>query len=193
MQVVKLSCPRCSKPLHLEVVEAGNNECPSCRVSFHAVKFSPTSHAVDVHSLALGLGSDGTQACAEHSSNRAVSVCDRCGAFMCALCQVDADERILCPGCFDRLAEEGALPSLANRFRNFPGLAVSVSLLGIFAWFAAVVLGPLAFYYGIRGLRQKREMGESDRVLRIYLAMAVGILETIGGCLLLYFMFRRVE
>jgi hypothetical protein len=46
--------------------------------------------------------------CALHPQNRAATTCERCGDFICAVCNTPAEGRVYCPRCFDLLAERGA-------------------------------------------------------------------------------------
>jgi len=100
---------------------------------------------------------------------------------MCALCRIEVDEAELCPACFDRLSAEGALPSTRTRYRDYGRQASSYALLAGLFWVIGPLLGPLAAYYGLRSLRQLREMGEQEGRLRAWLAMAAGVLVAVGG------------
>ncbi len=96
---------------------------------------------------------------------------------MCAVCRIDSDGLALCPGCFDRMSAEGALPSARVSYRDYGRMAGSLAVLGMVLAFAAIVAGPAAVYYGIKGLRQKREMGETEGRVGVWLAIVLGGLE----------------
>jgi len=182
-----VTCPFCKGPLEHETLISGTVRCPHCGNEFRAVRFSPPQRNVRVVELAA-TGPEGGHPCANHPGNAAVVNCDRCGAFICGLCQIDADGMSLCPACFDRLSAEGALESSRTKFRDFGGLASTSAAAGCLVYFLCVLFGPLAIYYGIKGLRQKKALGESEGIAGIWVAMALGLLETAAGVAFIGFM-----
>lgn len=95
----------------------------------------------------------------------------------------------LCPGCFDRLSAEGSLPSTRKRFRDYGRLARAAVLLGILFFFVAPVSGLVAVLYAARALKQKKEMGTTEGRNGAYVIMGLGVLEAVGGAVLLIKMF----
>jgi len=144
------------------------------------MRFDPPQREALVVGLAES-GPGGATACASHRNNAAVTNCGRCGVFMCGLCRIESDGLVLCPGCFDRLSAEGALPSTRVGYRDFGRMAASLAVLGLLLWFAGMVVGPAVVFYGIKGLRQKREMVDDEGRVGIWFAMVLGVLETAGG------------
>jgi hypothetical protein len=163
-------CPRCGRPWEQEPLASGSQRCPRCHGDFVAVAFAPPERRVYVPEVGAG-GTDETTACAAHKRNLAVATCSRCGVFLCAVCRVDLDRRVLCPACFDRLSNEDALATLKTRFRDYAGIAYS---------FAAFGIGPAAAYYAFRALRQRDERGDAGGRAGPYLAAGIGLLESAG-------------
>lgn len=153
------------------------------------MRFDPPGRESPVMRLSEA-GPAGATACASHANNAAVANCGRCGVFMCGLCRIDSDGLVLCPACFDRLSGEGALPSAVVRYRDYGRMASSLSVLGLLLAFVGIVAGPAAVYYGVHGLRQKRQMGDASGRLGIWLAMGLGALEGVGWVALLVVMLR---
>jgi hypothetical protein len=182
-------CPYCGQALSHAGLRSGPQLCGYCRRGFEAVRFDPPEHTARVLGLAEA-GPAGATACASHHNNAAEANCGRCGVFMCGLCRIDADGLVLCPACFDRLSAEGALPSVVVRYRDYGRLASSLSVLGLLLAFAGIVAGPAAVYYGLKGLKQKRQMGESGGRFGIWLAMVLGALEGVGWLALLVLTLR---
>jgi hypothetical protein len=110
---------------------------------------------------------------------------------MCGLCRIESDGLVLCPGCFDRLSAEGTLPSARISYRDYGRMAGSLAVLGLVLWFVGIVAGPAAVYYGIKGLRQKREMGEDEGRVGIWAAIVLGGLETAGWTALFVVILSR--
>lgn len=111
---------------------------------------------------------------------------------MCGVCRIDSDGLVLCPGCFDRLSAEGALPSARVSYRDYGRLAESLALLALMPIFAGLVAGPAAVYYGNKGLRQKRELGETEGRTGVWVAIILGGLATVSWLLIVGSMFRGV-
>jgi hypothetical protein len=169
-------------------MESGALTCPYCRRAFEATVLRPSPPRVVVPELGAA-GPDGAVACAVHDGNAAVATCGRCGVFACALCTVEADGKVLCAACFDRLCQEGALPSTITHQRHWEGLAaVSVVLCFVGCGFLAPALGPAGIYYSVKGLRAKRDQGETDGVRWLNAWLVLGCLVTVGGLALIGWM-----
>ncbi len=94
---------------------------------------------------------------------------------MCSLCRIDSDGGSYCPGCFERLSEEGALPSVRTAYRDYGRLAYHTGLLGTLM-FPTMIFGPLAIWFGIVGLRSYERSGARLSRGRCYLGIVLGIL-----------------
>lgn len=179
-------CPRCKRPLGSEGLVTGLQTCLHCRGAFEAVHFTPPEPKAVVRQVAEA-GPGESVSCANHAKNEAVANCERCGGFICELCRIEADEKTLCPACFDRLSAEGALESTVTTFRDYGRMALTMSIVGIipFLWLFGAIFGLAAVVYGVKALRQKRKLGESDGLTSIYIAIVLGVLEMVGGTLFL--------
>lgn len=54
--------------------------------------------------------------CALHPLNRAATTCERCGDFICSVCNTPCEGRVYCPRCFDLLAERGGFQWAKEEF-----------------------------------------------------------------------------
>jgi hypothetical protein len=135
-------------------------------------------------------GPGGSNACAQHRGNVAVANCERCGVFMCAVCRIDSDGLALCPACFDRLSTEGQLRSAVVSYRDYGRMASTLAVLGIVLAFVGIIAGSAAVYYGFRGLRQKREMGDPEGRVGIWLAIVLGAVEAVGWLVIVAMMVK---
>ncbi len=123
--------------------------------------------------------------------NAAVIECSRCGTFICALCRIDTDGKALCPACFERLSADGSLEGTTMTFRDYGALSSTSAVAGCLIYFIGILTGLLAIYYGIRGLRQKKELGDRDGVAGIWGAITLGVLESlIGGFIVFYLLIE---
>ncbi len=182
------SCPRCRRGLDPAQVDSGFQSCPHCGGYFDATRFEPPEPRVTVRAVEEA-GPGAAASCTAHRGNVATTNCGRCGVFMCDLCRIDADERVLCPACFERLSAEGALPSARTTFRDYGRMGVHFL---VFALLFFSCFGPPfavgAVYAGIKGLQQRRRLGEGSAVAA-WAAIALGSLAAVGSVALLAFMF----
>ena len=148
--------------------------CPVCFRDFEAVVFDPPAPDASVARLAEA-GPEAANPCGHHPGNVASDHCSRCGVFMCALCRIDTDGRILCPSCFERMADAGELPTLVGHYRDFSVLQLQLVILGL-SIVLGPVTGPTSVYYGLKGLKQKKAMGDSrGQVLAVALFFVAAV------------------
>lgn len=185
-------CPRCRSQIELASIQtSGDTACPSCRRRFEAVRFDPPLVAPLLPDSVAGMA-DGGQPCATHPRNAAVATCGRCGSFICTLCKIDTDGQVLCPACFERLSSEGALESTRTTFRDYPGLSLVAVTAGCLIWFLAILFGPLAIHYALKGLRQKKELNEQDGRIMLRLAIAAGVIQIAGSAAFIGWLLVRM-
>ena len=158
-------------PLDAATFRSGPVQCTYCNRPFEATVFHPR----EAHHRAVQVVTDTPDgvaaACANHAGNAAVTNCQRCGLFICALCDLNVGEGSFCPTCFDRARSQG---SLATRYRNYATMATSTAILGIFI----NLLGPFAIYYARKGMKQRQEEGAPRGGMIV--ALVLGILETLA-------------
>lgn len=145
------ACPRCRRELSHEQLADGSQRCRFCGGAFEARRFDPPGLRVEAADGLAALPE--AVACAAHERNAAVAACGRCGAFICALCRIEADGGGWCPACYERLSAEGALASARTQMRNWSGMS-GICLVGsILFWPIGPLLAPLGVYYAIRGFK----------------------------------------
>ncbi len=184
------ACPHCATPLE-EVGQliSGAQSCARCRRPFEAVRFDPPFPDLHVKRLSEA-GPEGAHACVNHTGNLAVTHCARCGIFMCALCRIEAEGQALCPACFERLSDEGALRSAIATYRDYGRLSAMLAAVGLLFIFIGPVAGPASIYYGRKRLLQMRAHGDEGGRFGVYTAMAVGALGAVGGVVVMAMMVK---
>jgi hypothetical protein len=135
-------------------------------------------------------GPGAAASCASHRGNVASSNCGRCGVFMCDLCRIDVDGRVLCPACFDRLSAEGALPSARTTFRDYGRMGMQLLLVALVFTFVGAPFALGAAYAGVRGLGQRKRLGEGSAVLA-WVSIVLGFLGAAGCVALWVFVSRK--
>jgi ribosomal protein L37AE/L43A len=186
-------CPFCKHRLNSTQLFSGEGHCPFCNKFFEGAAFTPVLRKAKVARV-IESGPEGATACAKHERNTAVANCERCGNFMCGLCRIDADGMVLCPGCFERLSSEGALPSSLKSYRDYASSAGMLSLAGLFPlfWFFGFIVGPLVIYWAVRGFKQQQEMEETGRAWLMIVVILIGLAELAAGVGMVLLVFGRM-
>jgi hypothetical protein len=162
------------------MLTVGSNHCQQCGLDFVAARFQPPE-PIRAQPRALDAVSSVEAQCAQHEGNAAIASCQRCGAFMCSLCRIEADGKALCATCFDRLRSEGELSSARTTFRSWRTLGLHLSMLGFFLWVFGLIIGPAALAATIRGIGQDRKNGEEGVLWVSVVSLVLGGFVTAGG------------
>lgn len=164
----------CDAPLDASTLRAGTVECTSCTGTFEATPFQPRALQHQAVQAVTQTPDGVAAACANHSGNAAVTSCQRCGLFICALCDMNTGQGSYCPACFERI-RTGAVKA-EGRYRDYASMAVSGAIAGLLC--SIVPLGPFVLYWGAKGVKQRRAEGLSPA--GVIVAMVLGGLETLG-------------
>lgn len=177
-----LACPRCRTPLAPEDFAATHDTaCPQCRGILRAAVF-PAFYR-DAASAVPGLADragEGEAVCFFHAENRAERTCDRCGRFICHVCDMPVGARRICPSCLSGALEtEKESELVAWRFL----WSESALLFGIVPLFLGIMIWPFIVLTGITaivlGIYARRKAGSVPRGPRRWMA----VLGIIGGLL----------
>jgi uncharacterized paraquat-inducible protein A len=182
------ACPSCKTPFRHDTLKTGTRACPRCNIQFELVVFDPVEARVAVAEMA-GLTVESAAPCATHSRNQAVAACEHCGKFMCELCKIDADRKVYCPGCFERLSAGGELASSVTHFKNYEGLALASILICWLFMPAALIAVPMGIYYCIRGLSEKARRDETEGRVALIVRLVILLLMSLGAVFVAFGIF----
>jgi hypothetical protein len=179
-------CPHCAQALTADWVHSGTIVCPYCSRPFLAETFQPPQRKLRPVAVVESFP-EGANACATHPANAAVTSCQRCGLFICSLCEMNIGAGSLCPSCFDRVRAEGELRGAATRSLDYASMARLAGLSGIVfsIAFLGIPLGGLTVYYARKGMKQRRD--EGDRTWGMVVLMILGVLEVLSTFALIGF------
>lgn len=124
-------CPGCYKDLTIEIFPALFRERAT----------------IDSGTLAL---TEGEACCYEHATKRAVAVCNHCGKFLCALCEVDVDNAIWCPGCLQLDQPDSRLKTLETHRTLYDSIALGLSTWTALLFYLSIFTAPMVAYLAIR-------------------------------------------
>jgi len=166
-------CPHCSTPLDAPAIHPGTIHCPSCMRTFEATPFQPRAVRHEAVPVVTETPDGVAAACANHAGNAAVTSCQRCGLFICALCEMNTGTGTFCPSCYERVRTE-TLDSGA-RYRDYASMSISGAVFGLLCWLIPV--GPFVIYWGWKGIQQRKS--EGTRPVGPIVAIVLGVLSTL--------------
>lgn len=190
-----LACPRCRAALAPEAFASTHDtECPQCRTVLRGAIF-PAFHR-DAAEAVPGLANraaDGEAVCFFHPENRAERSCDRCGRFVCHVCDLPVGARHLCPACLSGALEtdrEHALVAWRFLWADSALLFGIVPVfLGIFIWPFLVLTGLTAIVLGVRAQQRPGSVVRGRRRWAAVLGIVGGAVQILAWGGALFFMF----
>ena len=147
----RLLCNRCLAPLPSETFNSdGPIACPSCHALLHALVFPAFFRALPAGSAGetLLVGSDAS--CFYHAQKKAVVPCDRCGRFLCALCDVEIGQEHVCPACLQTGKEKGHLQTVQSRRTLYDNIALALALYPLLCFFITPLTSVIAIVIAVR-------------------------------------------
>ena len=176
-----LACPKCNAALDPGTLAGGSGTmCPHCRSEIHGAIFPAFWKGPADPAGPAQQALEGEAVCFFHSENRAALSCERCGRFICALCEFNVGQRRICPMCLSSGLAGEQLPELIPWRFIWSDAALVTGLLplvlGIFMWPFIVFSGAAAIFLALFGWKRP---GSLPRGRRRWAAV-VGI---VGGAL----------
>lgn len=168
-------CPKCKTALD-GIGDKGEGVCGACATALQFVLFPARNRAKPVARAVRSL--DGDAACFFHAQNQAAAVCDGCGRYVCAVCEVSAEDgRKMCPPCLSSGRKKVA--TKADEVVTYGSMATSLAILPMLMWPLTVVTAPVALFLAIYGWKKPRSLVRPGSA-RFIVAMVIATLQ-IGG------------
>jgi hypothetical protein len=133
---------------------------------------------------------DSESSCFYHPGKKAAIVCDGCGRFLCALCDLELNGKHLCPGCLDTGQKKGKFQDLENSRVLYDRMALIVAVLPLLFVWTSVIGAPVALYLAVRYRKAPCSItGKSN--LRFVVAAVLAVLQIAGWTLVLAYALKR--
>jgi hypothetical protein len=123
-------CPLCNRLLGPELWNSGQFQaCPACSAQVMTIAFP----AINVPSGANSIVAceAGESSCFFHANNRAETICDGCGRFLCGLCSISFGQRKFCPDCVYQSRRQKSNPLVVDQAVLFDNIAIAVLALSV--------------------------------------------------------------
>jgi hypothetical protein len=140
-----ITCTRCKTALGAETVNTfALIPCPTCNASIRADVYPalfrklPSGHTGDLVQTEKEAG------CFYHPAKKAAVACSVCGRFLCALCDVEFNNRHLCPMCLEKGKTKRKIKNLENHSRPL------LQRRSFFLWSSVTGMRPAVSFRGPR-------------------------------------------
>ena len=146
-----IPCTNCQKPLGPEVLTAPKmGKCLNCGADLHVDAFPALLKVREKRSLEDSFIFDNEAGCFYHPHKKAVIPCSACGRFLCKLCDLEIDNRHICPSCLEKGQRTRKIKNLENHRTLYDSLALSLSILPLLFFWVTIITAPATLYITIR-------------------------------------------
>lgn len=172
-----IACPKCRAVLGAELFnQPAWVICPSCRVEMRLEVF-PAFFREEKTVPAERIQMEGEAGCFYHPEKKAAVVCDACGRFLCALCDVDFDGRHICPACLEAGQQKGKIAKLENKRTRHDHIALALAALPLLIFYLTIFTAPAALFYAIRHWNSAGSIVPDRRRLSLVIAIIIASVE----------------
>lgn len=144
-----IPCPGCTNDLPIAGAHADWETCPYCQKRLQ-IRFWPLPRQNTNVATALS----GQATCFFHPDKAFQACCQRCGRFVCALCDLQIGKEHVCPACFERGRSDqaAAIGQAEWRYRDvlYDSIALTAGWAWILFWPVFVVALPAAIYLHVK-------------------------------------------
>ncbi|MGA1844249.1 MAG: hypothetical protein ACMUIS_06770 [bacterium] len=166
-----ITCPRCSSPLSPQIFAAPSDaSCPHCGLVMTGRLYPRFFKTKDMQETAADVTAGSESSCYYHPEKLAVSLCSECGRFLCSLCELDIQNRIVCPTCLEKLDQEKRVSTFTNEVTFRDAIALNVAVVLTFFWPIYFVTAPFTLFYIWRHFKEPKQYIIPRKRWRFYLA-----------------------
>jgi len=186
-----VTCNKCEAVLPAESFNTAQLvPCPACKSKLLVNVFPALYRTTAAGRTGDVLLVDSEASCFYHVTKKAIIACEGCGRFLCALCDLEFNDKHLCPQCLEAGKTKGKIKNLENHRTLYDSIALSLSILPMLIFYATFITAPIAIYMSIRYWNAPRSIITRTR-WRFVAAIAFSGLQIMGWILVVVFLFKR--
>lgn len=191
-------CPVCYFMLRGPWTEGGETlrHCDRCQQFLRIAVFPSLLMAPPLPAQTGARAREGDATCFFHPEKRAERPCDRCGRFLCALCDLPVGTRHLCPACLKTGDEEkAALPELVIKRVSWGRLSLLLSLCAFIpiANMLTIFTAPAAIFVALWGWKKPGSLVHGKRRISAIFGLLLGLLQVAVFAFLIYKVIRHAD
>jgi hypothetical protein len=162
-----ITCTRCKTALGAETVNTfALIPCPTCNASIRA----------DVYPALFRKLPSG------HTGDLVQTEKEACGRFLCALCDVEFNNRHLCPMCLEKGKTKRKIKNLENHRVCYDKIALFVALISMLFIWPTLISAPFVLFMVIRYWNAPRSIIPRTKI-RFILAFGIACLQIVAWVL----------
>lgn len=175
-----IACPQCRAVLGAEWFnKPAWQPCPSCATDLRVEVF-PALFREDQAASGERITAEGEASCFYHPEKRAAVVCDGCGRFLCALCDLDFNGQHLCTACLAAGQQKGKIAKLQNSRTRHDRIALVLAVGPLLIFYFTLFTAPAALFFAIWHWKSPGSIVPTWRRLNLIVAIIFASLEIAG-------------
>ncbi len=146
-----ISCTKCNTPLDREIINRYElMPCPSCKSLLRPDVFPAMYREVRAGKSGEVLLETSEASCFYHPQKKAVIVCSLCGRFLCDLCDVELNEKHICPSCLEKGRTKRKIKSLEDQRTCYDRIALFIAIVPMLGFWLTILTAPIVLFITIR-------------------------------------------
>jgi hypothetical protein len=129
--------------------------------------------------------SDVEASCFYHPDKQAVTTCSNCGRFLCSLCDIELNNRHMCPACLESGKKKRRIKDLENHRFRYDKLVLLLALLPILLWPFTLITAPLTVIIAIKYWNAPSSIIKKSR-FRLILALIPAGIQIVAWSFVIY-------
>jgi hypothetical protein len=145
-----IACAACSAPVPPEFWNREEGvRCRGCGETVRAAVFPAIANS-EMGAAPTALQGETEASCFFHPQSRAAHACQECGRFLCALCDLEVEDRHICPRCFESGLSAHEIETAEPRRVMYDSVALALSTLPALLFWPALVGAPYSLFIVFR-------------------------------------------
>jgi len=175
-----VSCTQCNAPLGKEMINTHRmTACPVCKTSLRADVFPAMFRKIPIGKSGEVLLEKSEASCFYHPQKKAVIVCSLCGRFLCDLCDVEFNEKHLCPSCLETGRTKRKIKSLEDHRICYDKIALLIAIVPMLGIWLTILTAPISLFITIRYWKAPGSIVGKTKI-RFIVAFVIASLQIIG-------------
>jgi hypothetical protein len=193
MNTYSIPCTKCNKPIPYQLYNTSELvDCPSCSVPLQVEVFPALLKEREKGQSGENIIIENESSCFYHPKKRAVVPCAECGRFLCSLCDIEFNERHLCPQCIEVGKSKRKMKNLETNRVLYDNIALTLAILPIFLFvWPTIITAPISLFVAIRYWRSPLSIIPRTKV-RFIMAIGISGLQITGWALLFVKLLAKI-
>lgn len=183
-----VECPSCKAPLADTLLNQPELvPCSACSALLHADVFPAVHRSFTPGRNGEALVLETEASCFYHPQKKAVTPCDGCGRFLCALCDCELHGDHFCPACLETGQKKGKIKRLEQERTLYDNIALSLAVYPLLIFYFTIVTAPVSLLIAIRFWNAPRSIVHRTKI-RFVLAMLISGAQLAGWGVGIYYL-----